>query len=157
MKKKIWRILTGIVIAVLLTLIIYRIIQTERIVETVVETKREYVDFERGAWNIFKEAVARVESGQNSNAVGDKDDVGYLQITPICVAEANRISGKKYTLEDRKSIQKSIEIWDIIQDFYNPTHNHHLALKIWNSKAPLSYHTKVMETFNNMIDSLINK
>lgn len=55
-----------------------------------------------------------------------------------------------FTLEDRLDSLRSVEMFNIIQDHYNPQHDYHLALKIWNGKAPLSYHRKVMDRFNQI-------
>lgn len=112
---------------------------------TYVEQKDSTSDWER-----FTNALILVESEGDSLAIGSKNDVGVLQITPILIEDANRILGyEAYTLEDRKSRIKSIEIFNVIQDHYNPTHDLHLALKIWNSKAPISYHEKVIKQMNN--------
>ena len=51
-------------------------------------------------WDVLIMAMCEVESGSNPNAVGSKDDIGVLQITPIYVEEANRILGRDvYSLE----------------------------------------------------------
>lgn len=99
-------------------------------------------------WNKFIKALILIESGGKHDAVGTKDDVGVLQITPILVDDANRIIGyDKYTYEDRYDSVMSVEMFNVIQSYYNPTRDIHLALKIWNSKAPVSYHTKVIECY----------
>lgn len=102
-------------------------------------------------WEDFIKALIWVESKGDSKAVGKNNDVGVLQIKPILIEEVNRILGcEVYTLEDRLDSLKSVEMFNIIQDHYNPQHDYHLALKIWNSKAPLSYHRKVMDKFNEI-------
>lgn len=102
-------------------------------------------------WEMFTQALIWVESKGDSKAVGKNNDIGVLQITPIIIKDVNRILGcEVYTLEDRLDSLKSVEIFDIIQDHYNPQHDYHLALKIWNGKAPLSYHRKVMDKFNEI-------
>lgn len=101
-------------------------------------------------WDRFTKALIWIESRGDSLAVGSKNDVGVLQITPILIEDANRILGyEAYTLEDRKNRIKSIEIFNVIQDHYNPTHDLHLALKVWNSRAPISYHENVIKQMNN--------
>lgn len=105
-------------------------------------------------WPVFIEALIHVESRGDSTAVGTKNDVGVLQITPIMINDANRILGdNRYTLGDRIDRDKSIEIFNIIQDHYNPDHDMHFALKIWNSKAPVSYHREVMTEYNRLLQS----
>lgn len=102
-------------------------------------------------WDAFIEALIDVESKGDSAAVGTKNDVGVLQITPILLDDANRILGEeRYTLDDRTDREKSIEIFNIIQNHYNPDHDLHYALKIWNSKAPISYHRSVMAEYNKL-------
>lgn len=102
-------------------------------------------------WDAFIEALIHVESRGDSVAVGTRNDVGVLQITPIMINDANRIIGEpRYALDDRTDRDKSIEIFNIIQNHYNPDHDLHFALKIWNSKAPVSYHRAVMEEYNRL-------
>lgn len=102
-------------------------------------------------WELFTQALIWVESKGDSKAVGSKDDMGVLQITPILLQDCNRIlKYEAFTLEDRLDSLRSVEMFNIIQDHYNPQHDYHLALKIWNGKAPLSYHRKVMDRFNQI-------
>lgn len=100
-------------------------------------------------WNAFINALVWVESKGKWDAVGTSNDVGVLQITPICVKQANIYVGyDKYSLDDRLDSLKSVEMFNVIQDKLNPEHDLHFALKIWNSKAPVSYHEKVMNEYN---------
>lgn len=102
-------------------------------------------------WEIFTQALIWVESRGDRNAIGSKDDVGVLQITPVLVQDCNRIVGyDKYDLDDRLDSLRSVEMFNVIQDHYNPQHDCHWALKIWNSRAPLSYHRKVMDKYNEI-------
>ena len=104
-------------------------------------------------------AIATVESTLNEKAVS-KDCVGYLQIRPILVKECNDIlkkkkSKKRYTLNDRYSKKKSIEMFYIIQEYFNPSYNIEKALCIWNAGAysktkPTKYINKVMKVYNNL-------
>ena len=105
-------------------------------------------------WEIFTQALIWVESKGDSKAVGSKDDTGILQITPIILQDCNRIlKTERFTLEDRLDSLKSVAMFNVIQDYYNPQHDYHLALKIWNGKATLSYHRKVMDKFNEIKES----
>ena len=102
-------------------------------------------------WEGFTRALIWVESRGDSKAVGSNNDVGVLQIRPIIVEDCNRIrKNEGFTLEDRLDSLKSVEMFNIIQDHYNPEHDYHWALKLWNSSAPLSYHRKVMDKFNEI-------
>ena len=124
--------------------------EAEKIVEYIPEGIC-YEDAREKDWEIFTEALIWVESKGYSNVVGKKDDVGVLQITPILLQDCNRIVGyEKYYLNDRYDRDKSIEMFNLIQDHYNPQHDFHWALKLWNSGAPLSYHRKVMDKFNEI-------
>lgn len=99
----------------------------ERSVDTIVVYKNGH-DF---YWELFTQALIWVESKGDSKAVGSKDDVGVLQITPILVEDCNRIlKCETFTLEDRLDSLKSVEMFNIIQDHYNPHHDYHWALKI---------------------------
>lgn len=123
------------------------VVRIEHDIDTIVVYKdgRDY------DWELFTQALIWVESKGDSKAVGKNNDVGVLQFTPILIEDVNRILGREvYTLEDRLDSLKSVEMFNIIQDYYNPQHDYHLALKIWNGKAPLSYHRKVMDKFNEI-------
>lgn len=101
-------------------------------------------------WDLFTEAVIWVESRGNDSLMGKNNDGGCLQITPVTIAEANRIGCGKYSLNDRFDRRKSIEIWNTIQDYHNKKKDFNLALKIWNPKAPLSYHKKVINKYHEL-------
>lgn len=95
-------------------------------------------------WELFILALIEVESGGDSTCVGMDDDVGILQITPICIKEVNRILGtQKYTLIDRYSPKKSLEIFYIIQAHKNPRLDTRLAARIWNPIVPTCYYEKI--------------
>ena len=111
----------------------------------------EEVNQENDDWEDFTKALIWVESKGDSKAVGSNNDVGVLEITPILLRDCNRILEMEiFKLEDRLDSLKSVEIFNIIQDHYNPQHDYHWALKLWNSGAPLSYHRKVMDRFNQI-------
>lgn len=81
-------------------------------------------------------AIGTVESGMNDNA---KNGIhaGFLQISPILVKECNNIlkekgETKRYTNNDRYNHQKSIEMFILIQEKYNPTHNVEAMIRLWN-------------------------
>ena len=111
----------------------------------------EEVNQENDDWEDFTKALIWVESKGDSKAVGSNNDVGVLQITPVLLRDCNRILEMEiFKLEDRLDSLKSVEMFNIIQDHYNPQHDYHWALKLWNSGAPLSYHRKVMDKFNEI-------
>lgn len=115
-------------------------------VATVDECSRDTLN-----WEVFIEALAYVESGNSTTAVGTKNDVGLLQITPILIKDANRILGDEvYSLSDRTDSLKSIEIFNVVQEYYNEEKSPHKALKVWNPKSKLSYHNNVMNKYNEL-------
>ena len=89
-------------------------------------------------WSKVIDAIVQVESKGNPkahNPVGDC--AGILQITPILVKECNLIlqrqkSKKRYTKADRYDVQKSKEMFVLIQETHNPEHNIEKAIKCWN-------------------------
>lgn len=87
-------------------------------------------------WNPVMDAIIQVESNGNRFA-RNGNQVGCMQITPACVAECNAIlrqngENRKYTLADRYSIEKSKEMFLIIQSKYNPDNSVEFAIRAWN-------------------------
>ena len=87
-------------------------------------------------WSRVTAAIAIVESKGNPRAVNG-DAVGLLQIRPILVRDINRIlklrkSSKRYTLADRYNPQKSREMFEIYQSYYNPSGSVEKAIRLWN-------------------------
>lgn len=107
-------------------------------------------------WETLICAISAVESSSNPSAVNGSH-VGYLQISPICVKDCNEVSKKKFTLADRYSKEKSIEMFNVYQNRYNPEHDIEKALRIWNGgprysiKGTNGYVRKVMKEFNRLI------
>lgn len=113
-------------------------------------------------WEILTSAIMKVESSYDEKAYNkDGKCAGILQITPILVKEANRISAllntsKNYTLDDRFNVKKSVEMFNIIQDFYNKEHNIEKAIRLWNGgpgyviKATQKYYENVIREFKSL-------
>ena len=100
------------------------------------------------------EAIILVESEGNPRAVNG-NQVGAMQITPICVKECNLIlkerkQKKRYTLNDRFSVEKSKEMFLLIQSHRNPTNSIEVAIRAWNGgpryskRATQRYYERVM-------------
>lgn len=103
-------------------------------------------------WDAFVKAVIHVESKGNSNAVGKNDDVGVLQIRQTIVDDCNRIVGyDKYSLDDRTDSLISVEMFNVIQNYYNPHKDLHYALKIWNPKSSFNYHYKIAKQYKKIV------
>ena len=87
-------------------------------------------------WNAVMDAIIQVESQGNPRAVNG-NQVGAMQITPIWVKECNiilkgRNQSKRYTLNDRFSVEKSKEMFMLIQSHHNPEYNMEVAIRSWN-------------------------
>lgn len=101
-------------------------------------------------WNLFLKALIQVESGGNSMAIGKNNDGGILQITPIYVEEVNRLSKKNYTLDDRFSVEKSLEMFAIVQSHYNPNKDINKAIKLHNPGAGKDYANKIYKAIKEL-------
>ena len=106
-------------------------------------------------WNPVMDAIIQVESGGDTKAVSG-NSVGAMQITPILVEDCNLIlqkqkSKKRYTLKDRYSVEKSKEMFLLVQRYYNPTNSIERAIRSWNGgvhysvRATNRYYKKVMK------------
>ena len=111
-------------------------------------------------WETLIKAISAVESGNNPKARNGQH-VGLLQISPVCVKECNNILGYvKYSLKDRESAQKSIEMFNIIQSRYNPKRDIETAIRIWNGgpgamrnkKSTNRYYRVVKAKFDKLLD-----
>lgn len=101
-------------------------------------------------------AIIKVESGGNPRAHNPNGDcAGILQITPVCVKQVNiwlaqEKSKKRYTLKDRYNVEKSMEMFYIVQAHFNPQNDVERAIRIWNGGAGFTkrgtqrYYNKVM-------------
>ena len=100
------------------------------------------------------EAIIHVESRGDEKAVSG-NSCGAMQITPILVRECNNIlkkrkSKKRFTMQDRFSVQKSKEMFLLYQSYFNPKNNVEKAIRSWNGgmnysvKRTQRYYNKVM-------------
>ena len=114
----------------------------------------------KNRWDNLIKAISAVESKGNTRAVNGKH-VGILQISPIVVDECNRINKlkknvKRYTYGDRYSEEKSIEMFWIIQNFYNKERNLEKAIRLWNGGSGYTragtqkYYNKVIKELNRI-------
>lgn len=93
-------------------------------------------------WEVLELALILTESKGNPDAVGKTNDKGALQITPVFVAEANRISGKGYTHDDAFSVEKSLEMFSIVQARHNPDSSIDRAISLHNKGAAYAARVK---------------
>lgn len=114
-------------------------------------------------WNILIKAISAVESKGDPKITNGRH-AGILQISPILVDECNRIgkekkNKKRFTYNDRFNVGKSIEMFNIIQDFYNPSHNIEKAIRIWNggnnysTQKTNSYFKKVRDEMRKIMNN----
>lgn len=89
--------------------------------------RRQHAD-ELTPWQELQLAIIFTESRFNPDALGAAGDRGLYQMTPIYVAEVNRVAGTDYVPEDAFDPAKAVEIFSLMQDHYNPTHDATLAL-----------------------------
>ncbi len=119
----------------------------------------ETVSTEGFDWEPVMQAIVQVESEGNAKAVHG-NSCGAMQITPILVAECNNIlkkrkSKKRFTLRDRFSIEKSKEMFILIQSHFNPLNDIERAIRSWNGgnhysvKRTQRYFEKVMKHINS--------
>lgn len=86
---------------------------------------------------LFLKSVITIESKGNSKAITKDGSAGILQIKPVMVKEVNRICkikkvDKKFTLQDRFDVEKSIEMFWIYQNFYNKNASFEKMARDWN-------------------------
>lgn len=97
-------------------------------------------------WEKLQLSLMKVESECNPEAVNKTSGAsGILQLMPIYVKEANRISGLSYTLDDRFDPSKALEMFEIVQGHHNPEKDIHRAIKLHNSSE--WYKQKVLSVF----------
>ena len=98
-------------------------------------------------WDRLVEALIKVESNGNESAVNPSGASGVLQLMECYVDEVNRIGGTDYTYEDRFDKAKSIEMFNLYNQYYNPEHDIYEAIRRHNPGAGSWYKERV---FNAM-------
>lgn len=104
----------------------------EKVVEK--KIKEVYVAGEElDEWTILQMAIAKTESEYNPEAMGSSGDLGVFQITEIFVHEANRLLGKEvYNHLDAFDIERSIEMFNVVQEGHNPDRSISKAIAVQN-------------------------
>jgi len=108
-------------------------------------------------WDKLILAMCLTESEFRPDAVGTQGDLGLLQIRAIYVEEVNRVSGTHYIHEDAFDIDKSLEMFSLMQEHYNPGHDIEVALRYHNKAA--WYRRRVLDNleFINRYEEVRNK
>lgn len=109
--------------------------EPEPVYQSAMELLRAQHKGELTEWDKLILAISFTESRFNPDAVGKAGDTGHLQITPVYVEEINRLYGTDYTIEDAFDIDKSIEMFYLMQQFKNPTGNLEQAIYYHNKSA----------------------
>jgi predicted CoA-binding protein len=100
-------------------------------------------------WNTLQLAIAMTESEFNPKAVGKTKDYGIYQITPIYVKEVNRLLGNQvYTHNQAFDIEKSVEMFNILQSYKNPDQDINKAI-YYHNKADW-YRKKVLKNYETV-------
>ena len=118
---------------------------------------KEFKELVLRKWNLPIYIAMNETSNFDEKAINKKENAaGLLQIRPIMIRDVNRIVGyKKYTLNDRYNFSKSLEIFYIIQDHYNPEYDIEKAARIWNGgpdgiyqSSTINYYNKFLKNYN---------
>lgn len=122
----------------------------EKIVEE--KIKEVYVEGEElDEWTILTMAIMKTESEFDPSRIGATQDVGIMQFTPVGIEEVNRIlrlEGKEeeYSHLDAFDIEKTIEMFNIIQGYHNKEQNISKAIHQHNpGGASIGYGKKVYD------------
>jgi hypothetical protein len=136
-------IINSIAVSLLLIVIIFEIHNKQQ-QTTVINNKEKQIKTD---WELLQIALIWQESKGNPKA-RNGDAVGILQITPIYVAEANRISkNDTFVLSDRESVSESLKMFEIVQGFHNPEKDIKKAIKLHNPTAGDKYYQDVIDKF----------
>lgn len=98
-------------------------------------------------------AFQKVESNFDTDVVNSLGYTGILQEGSEMIAEANRIceltnnpARFEFPAAALDSLQ-SVQIWYIVQDYWNPGYSIKKAAKIWNPKASKRYYGKLRKVW----------
>lgn len=93
-----------------------------------------------------------VESSFDTDTVNRLGYTGVLQIGQEMTDEANRLcemygNPVRFTFpESALDSMQSVQIWYIVQDYWNPQYNMRKACRIWNPLASINYYNKIKKT-----------
>lgn len=102
-------------------------------------------------WDLLKQSIGYAESRYDSMVIGPGNCWGYLQLTPIYIRQCNIIVGyEKYTLEDRLSKVKSLEMFEIYQSHFNRKKDIYYAIRLHNPGSGPGYRDTILFKFNQL-------
>ena len=108
-------------------------------------------------WDAVLNAISEIESKGIPDIVSKNGKyVGILQISTVLVDECNRLVGeKRFTYGHRLDVEKSYEMFFIIQRYYNKENDIEKAIRLWNGGPKYSiqkteaYYQKVLKVMRN--------
>lgn len=105
-------------------------------------------------WQMLEMAIIETESKFNPKAEGECGARGIFQITPIFVAEANRILGdEEFTIADSYDASRSLQMFRIVQNKHNPSGSVPDALRIHNPGGKhTGYNDRVIKAYNQIVN-----
>lgn len=111
-------------------------------------------------WQVFIMSLIEVECERNPKARSNKNAIGPFQITPIYVEEINRLYNTNFIHEDAWDINKSLTMFEMMNDKYNPEKNIDSAIKIHNPNAGKWYNKRIKDRmelikFNEQVRSSV--
>lgn len=95
-----------------------------------------------------------VESNFDTDTINSLGYGGILQIGQEMIDEANRIckitkNPVRFMLIDRIDSARSVRIWYIVNDYWNPSYDIEKACEIWNPLASENYYKKITKYLEN--------
>ena len=108
-------------------------------------------------WDAVLNAISEIESKGIPDIVSKNGKyVGILQISTVLVDECNPLVGeKRFTYDHRLDVEKSYEMFFIIQRYYNKENDIEKAIRLWNGGPKYSiqkteaYYQKVLKVMRN--------
>ncbi len=93
-------------------------------------------------------AFEKVESNFDTDTINRLGYGGILQIGQEMIDEVNRICkirsiNAKFALSDRLDSTKSVQVWYIVQTYWNPSYTLKNACRVWNPLASKKYYNKI--------------
>jgi len=129
--------------------VVHKMISTPNEPQVTVEQVTEVRQFELHPFEQLIMAIAFTESRFQSDALGTAGDTGILQLREIYVREVNRLYGTSYTIEDAYSPEKSLEMFLLMQQYYNPSGNIETGI-YYHNKSP--YYAKSVKQNLELIE-----
>lgn len=96
-------------------------------------------------WQVFVMALIEVECERNPNVKSNKNAIGPFQITEVYVSEVNRLYNTNFIFEDAWNLNKSIKMFELMNDYYNPNRDINKAIQIHNPGAGSWYAKRIKE------------